>query len=163
MVCVSISILSFDMSSHILHYSIRNLFIYWGYGFTDISVNLQPFRSRYSKLNTTFIILLTMFYISLAGLDTAAIKDHCYITYYYVVTIIIAISPLLYIPLVIFFWLYSRRRCCCVLAYRIKAMRNGYFQMEISEECFYSIQHTRSAHSNLHACAWRTSQLNEFH
>ncbi len=94
-----------------------------------------------------------MFFISLAGLDTVAIKDHRYITYYYVVTIIIVSSPLLYIPLVIFFWLYSRRRCCCVLAYRIKAMRNGYFQMENSEECFDSIQHTRKAHSNLHACA----------
>ncbi len=55
-------------------------------------------------LNSTFLIVLAMFSISVAGLDTAYIKDHRYIILFYVVAIIIVSFPPLYIPLMIIRW-----------------------------------------------------------
>ncbi len=116
--------------------------------------NLQPFRSGYSMLNSTFLIVLTMFSISLAGLDTAYIKDHRYIILFYVVAIIIVSFPLLYVPLMIIHWLFLRRKYCYRLVKKIKAMRQGYSPIKPNEEDYFvAIEHPRTTPSTLQECA----------
>ncbi len=69
-------------------------------------------------LNSTFLIVLAMFSISVAGLDTADIKDHRYIILFY-----------------IYIYVYSGDdNSLAVLSKRILAMRQGYISITPNEE-----------------------------
>ncbi len=97
-----------------------------------------------------------MFSISVAGLDTADIKDHRYIILFYVVAIIIVSFPLLYVPLMIIHWLFLRRKYCYELVkkIRIRAMRQGYSPITPSEEDYFAaIENPDTTPSNLQECA----------
>ena len=100
-------------------------------------INIQPFKSqvaRYMKINSTFLIFLAIFHMSLTGLDVAGIKVHRYIKTFYVITVLTGVIPLVYAFLMIFYWIFSRRRFGLKLAYKIKAWKGGYEHFDGNED-----------------------------
>ncbi len=91
-------------------------------------LNLQPFRSGYSMINATFIILLAMVFTMIGGSYLVAIEDDRILLF--AVALIIVLSPLLYVLFMIFYWLVSERLFCRKLVKSVKAIRQGYTLMD---------------------------------
>lgn len=80
--------------------------------FVMILITVKPYKNAYShfiKYDVTFLLLLSLFYLSMISIDVSSIKDHRLVHVSYILTIVFGTVPLLYLMAIVAYWLISRR------------------------------------------------------
>ena len=81
--------------------------------FSLIMLLLQPFKTEYAhhlSVNLLFTTLLSLVYISLAGLKIATVKSKRHVKSCYYLAALFTSSSMLYVAAYAVYWLYSRKR-----------------------------------------------------
>ena len=74
---------------------------------------IQPYKARfaiYNRVDTMFVLLLSLWYCGVLCYELAALKDHRYKFISVLVTVVVGIAPLFYITVIILYWMCSRTK-----------------------------------------------------
>ena len=80
--------------------------------FVMILISVKPYKDIYEnnlKFDATFILLLSLFYLSIISLDVSSVKDHRLIKTSIYITGIFGLAPLVYVAIIILLWIISMR------------------------------------------------------
>ena len=86
-------------------------------------VNVNPFKKAvvyYQSTESVFIILISIFYVSILGVNIGSIQGHAFLPIMSVLTMLSPIITITYILYIIFHWAFSRRRRRRQIARRVK-------------------------------------------
>ena len=76
-------------------------------------INVNPFKKHVSSFlftNSVFLVFISLFYISILGINIGSMEQHIYLP---VINVLIMFSPfatMLYVLYIMLHWIYSRRR-----------------------------------------------------
>ena len=91
--------------------------------------SLRPFKSsvaHYTRINTTFVLILALFYTAVVGMDVSSIKAIRFYKPYYIFAVVIGCIPLVYMSFIVIHWLFAQRKWGKNLILKFKAWRQGY-------------------------------------
>lgn len=111
---------AFTLGSVFLPLAVIIIFI-----FVMILITVKPYKPSYShfiKFDVTFLLLLSLFFLSMISVDVSSIKDHRLVHASYSLTVVFGIVPLLYVLLVIILWIISKRNYGPELISRLQAI-----------------------------------------
>ena len=74
-------------------------------------INLQPYKTAvtyYTKIDASFLILLSLFYIAISGIDITILSGQSFLKFFYGLAFIASIIPIIYATLIVLHWIYSK-------------------------------------------------------
>ena len=77
-------------------------------------VNVNPFKKSvytYQHVDSVFIVFLSLFYISILGIDIGGMKQHVYLPVKNIIALFSPFATMLYVLYIILHWICSQRRC----------------------------------------------------
>ena len=105
---------------------------------TTLLATLQPFKSsvsHYNVINITFMLLLTLFTMSVTALQNIISDDtKLFFFFFFVLALIFGSIPSLYASAIILYWIYSHRKFGLSIMQWLKAWRHGYVQLQNETE-----------------------------
>ena len=81
--------------------------------FVMILISVKPYKAEYVnniKFDATFLLLLSLFYLSIISVDVSSVKDHRLVHLSFYIAAIFGSVPLTYIVIIIFMWLVRKRK-----------------------------------------------------
>ena len=108
--------------------------------FTLVLVLTQPYKeavSNHIKTSRAFLILFTMFYMAIYGMNVASLKAYNFIKFFYIVAFAVSLFPLLCILVLMLRSVFSRWRFFLDLGHSIRSLRGGYTAMDEDPEDGY--------------------------
>lgn len=121
---------SFTLTSVFFPLAVTVIFI-----FVMILISVKPYKEMYEnnlKFDATFMLLLSLFYLSIISLDVSSVKDHRLVKISFYTTAISGIVPFIYVTTIIFFWIISKRNYGPLLIKKV--MDNWKSRSQIFEE-----------------------------
>ena len=76
-------------------------------------ISVNPFKkhvSSYALTDSVFLIFISMFYISVIGIDIGSMEQHTHLRLISIFTLLFPFAAMLYVLYVMLHWIYSRRR-----------------------------------------------------
>ena len=92
-------------------------------------MTVQPYKtgiSHYTSTNANFMLLLSIWHISLLGVSSIAMKRPEYLPFFLSFTVSLSILPLVYISVIVLHWMYRHRRFGWEVMEKLQALRHGY-------------------------------------
>lgn len=80
--------------------------------FVMILISVKPYKAMYTnniKFDATFLLLLSLFYLSIISIDVSSVKDHRLVHLSFYIAAIFGAVPLVYVIVIIFLWIISKR------------------------------------------------------
>ena len=81
--------------------------------FVMILISVKPYKKIYKnniKYDAIFLLLLSLFYLSITSLDVSSLKDHRLVHFNLWMTFIFGTLPLLYVGTITIFWIIAKRK-----------------------------------------------------
>ena len=81
--------------------------------FVMILISVKPYKADYVnniKFDATFLLLLSLFYLSIISIDVSSVKDHRLVHLSFYIAAIFGSVPLVYIVIIILMWIIRKRK-----------------------------------------------------
>ena len=77
-------------------------------------VNVNPFKKSvfiYQQIDSVFIVFITLFNISILGINIGSMEQHEYLLVLIVIALFFPFATMLYVLYIVLYWMCSQRRC----------------------------------------------------
>ena len=81
--------------------------------FVMILISVKPYKAEYVnniKFDATFLLLLSLFYLSIISIDVSSVKDHRLVHLSFYIAAVFGSVPLIYIFVIIIMWIVRKRK-----------------------------------------------------
>ena len=104
--------------------------------FALLLIVVQPFKakfSHYSTINAIYMILLSLVYVAITGIELASTKFQNFKWIFYAIFGTTGILPLLYVSLITLKWIVNHRKFGLEVFKRWQATRHGYERLSVQQ------------------------------
>ena len=88
-------------------------------------INFQPYKSsvsHYTTIDITFLILLSLYYTSILGIQITILKGQRYLYLIYALGVLSCLTPIIYITFIMLQWMYLKRKWSGQILMRVKTL-----------------------------------------